>query len=89
MKTAFKASFLKAIRKIEDNQLKEDIKNAILNVESAKNIKQIKDLKKLKGYKQYFRIRIGNYRIGIKIEEDTVFFVEFDHRKNIYRTFPK
>jgi mRNA interferase RelE/StbE len=84
MKTAFKASFLKAIRKIEDNQLKEDIKNAILNVESAKNIKQIKDLKK-----QYFRIRIGNYRIGIKIEEDTVFFVEFDHRKNIYWTFPK
>ena len=88
MKTAFKASFLKAIGKIDDNQLKADITNAILNVESADNLKQINNLKKLTGYKQYYRIRIGNYRIGIKLEADTVFFVAIDHRKNIYRIFP-
>ncbi len=38
MKTAFKASFLKAIKKIDSNQLKADIVNAILNVESAKSL---------------------------------------------------
>jgi len=65
MKVEFKASFLKAIKKIEDSQLKADITNVILNVESAENIKQINGLKKLTGYKQYYRIRIGNYRIGI------------------------
>ena len=63
MKIEFKASFLKAIRKIEDNQLKADIANTILNVESAENLNHINNLKKLKGYKQYYRIRIGNYRI--------------------------
>jgi mRNA interferase RelE/StbE len=89
MKTAFKESFLKAIKKIEDNLLKLEIKNAIINVESAENIRQINNLKKLKGYKQFYRIRIGNYRIGIKIESDTVIFVEIEHRKNIYRIFPK
>lgn len=89
MKSEFKASFLKAIKKIEDNQLKEDITDAILNVESAENTRQINNLKKLKGYKLYFRIKIGNYRIGIKIEADTIFFVDFDHRRNIYRIFPK
>ncbi len=88
MKTAFKASFLKAIRKIENNQLKTDIANAILNVESAESLKQISQLKKLKGYKHYYRIRIGNYRIGIKIEPDTVIFVDIDHRSNISRFFP-
>jgi len=88
MKTAFKASFLKAIKKIDSNQLKTDIANAILNVESAESLRQISQLKKLKGYKQYYRIRIGNYRIGIKIEGDTVFFVDIDHRSNIYRIFP-
>jgi hypothetical protein len=35
MKTKFKASFLKAIKKINDQQLKTDIANAIINVESA------------------------------------------------------
>lgn len=89
MKTTFKASFLKAIKKIESNQLKSDIANAILNVESAESHNQISQLKKLKGYKQFYRIRIGDYRIGIKIEADMVIFVDIDHRKNIYRIFPK
>lgn len=89
MKTEFKASFLKAIKKIDSIQLKEDIANAILNVESAKNHRQINQLKKLKGYKQYYRIRIGDYRIGIKMEADIVIFVDIDHRKTIYRIFPK
>jgi mRNA interferase RelE/StbE len=88
MKTQFKASFLKAIKKIEDNQLKIDIESAILNVESAQNIEQIINLRKLKGYRHFYRIRIGNYRIGIKIDDDTFYFVDFDHRKNIYRIFP-
>jgi len=48
MKAEFKASFLKAIKRIEDNQLKADIKNTILNVESAENLKHINNLKKLK-----------------------------------------
>lgn len=89
MKTEFKASFLKAIKRIKDQQLKTEIANTIKDVESAENLRQIKQLKKLKGYKQYYRIRIGNYRIGLKIEKETVFFVDTDHRKNIYRIFPK
>jgi hypothetical protein len=47
MKTEFKASFLKAIKKIEDNQLKSEIVKTIKNVESAENLKQILNLKKL------------------------------------------
>ena len=89
MKTEFKASFLKAIKKIDSDQLKSDIAKAILNVESAKSHRQISQLKKLKGYRQYYRIRIGDYRIGIKIVADIVIFVDIDHRKNIYRIFPK
>lgn len=89
MKSEFKASFLKAVKKIEDNQLKEDIEYAILNVESAENTRQICHFKKLKGYKQYYRIKIGNYRVGIKQEGNTIIFVDFAHRKDIYRIFPK
>ena len=89
MKTEFKTSFLKAIKKIEDHQLKSRIVNTIRNVESTQNLKQIINLKELKGYKEFYRIKIGDFRIGIKIEADTVFFVDIDHRKNIYRIFPK
>ena len=88
MNTEFKASFLKAVKKIKDQQLKSEITDAIKEVESAEDLRQIKHLKKLKGYKHYFRIRIKDYRIGLKIENHTVYFVDIDHRKNIYRLFP-
>lgn len=88
MKTEFKASFLKAVKKIKDRQLKTEIADAIKEVESAEDLRQIKQLKKLKGYKHYYRIRIKDYRIGLHIENETVFFVDIDHRKNIYRIFP-
>ena len=48
MKTQFKASFLKSIKKIESIQLKAEIANAITNVEVAENLKQIINIKKLK-----------------------------------------
>ena len=62
MKTEFKASFLKAVKKIKDQQLKSEIVESIKEVESAKDLRQIKQLKKLKGYKHYYRIRIKDYR---------------------------
>lgn len=89
MKTEFKASFLKCIHKIADNNLKEKIIECIKNVELSDNIKQINDLKKLKGHKSFYRIKLGDYRIGVKIDSDVVVFVTVAHRKDIYNLFPK
>ncbi len=89
MKTEFKASFLKCIHKIADNNLKEKIIECIKNVELSDNIKQINDLKKLKGHKSFYRIKLGDYRIGVKIDSEVVVFVTVAHRKDIYKLFPK
>ena len=88
MKTDFKKSFLKELKKLKNKQLKDLIAECILQVESSEYTNQIKNLKKLKGFDVYYRIRIGDYRIGIKIENKIVYFVIFEHRKTIYRNFP-
>jgi mRNA-degrading endonuclease RelE of RelBE toxin-antitoxin system len=49
---------------------------------------KIKNLKKLTGYDTYYRIRIGDYRLGIKVDGETVYFVVIEHRKDIYKGFP-
>lgn len=69
MKVDFKKSFLKEIKKLRHKKLKDDIAACIIQVEGVANISQIKNLKKLTGYDIYYRIRIGDYRIGIKIEK--------------------
>jgi mRNA interferase RelE/StbE len=88
VKTVFKASFLKAIKKIEHPDLRKGIADIIREVETVNNPRQIKNLKKLSGYNDCYRIKISEYRIGIKIISDTVFFIACEHRKDIYRIFP-
>ena len=90
MKTEFKASFLKDIDSIKDKKILSRLEQFILAVEKADNLSQIPHLKKLKGQKSkvYYRSRIGNYRIGLIIKQDTVIFVRFLNRKEIYRYFP-
>ena len=88
MNVEFKKSFLKEIKKLKNKDLKNAIHDCIIQVESASTLAQVKNLKKLTGYDLYYRIRIGEYRIGIKIEKTTTYFVVFEHRKDIYKVFP-
>ena len=88
MRTDFKKSFFKDLQKLTNHKLKSNILQTILEVEEAGSISEIKNLKKLAGFEGYYRIRVNDYRIGLKIENDTVYFVVFEHRKDIYKTFP-
>lgn len=88
MRTDFKEPFLKFIKKLNDKGLKSEIEEIIVAVEKAKTVGEIKNIKKLTGYKSYYRIRIGDYRIGLKIESGLAIFVIIDHRKDIYKRFP-
>ena len=63
MELEFKKSFLKDLAKIKDKKLKHKIEIIISNFEKANSLLDLKDLKKLKGYENFYRIRIGNYRI--------------------------
>jgi mRNA interferase RelE/StbE len=89
MKTAFKKSFAKDLRNYsKDRTLLSRVEETILQVEAADTITDITNLKKLKAEGSYYRIRIGNYRLGLIIENETVTFVRLLHRKDIYRYFP-
>ena len=90
MRTAFKKSFLHDVKKIKDQVILDTIHQVILAVEEAKTLQDISALKKLKGTKKgiYYRIKVDSYRIGVTIENETVTFVVFDSRKDIYKYFP-
>ncbi|WP_218651862.1 type II toxin-antitoxin system RelE/ParE family toxin [Nostoc sp. C052] len=50
---------------------------------------EITNLKKLQGYENAYRIRVGDYRIGLIFDGEIVLFQRVLHRKDIYRYFPK
>ena len=88
MNTLFLGQFEKDIEKIRMQSVKDDIADAIEQVEQADELPAVTNVKKLKGFKTAYRIRIGDYRIGVFIDGDTVEFARVVHRKDIYKLFP-
>lgn len=79
---------MRDLKKIRDNSLRRRVKEAIEQVEAVQSLHEIPNLTKLSNSSGIYRIRIGDYRIGVVIEEDEVEFVRFLHRRDIYRYFP-
>ena len=88
MNVEFKASFAKDLRKVRDERLKERVRETIEQVEQAGSLQEITNMKKLKGETGYYRVRVGDHRLGLSVEGDIVTFVRFLHRKDMYRYFP-
>ncbi len=85
----FDKSFEKSLEKLKNKSLFPKIEKTILEFEDAKNLSELPNIKKLRGYKIYYRIRLGEYRIGFeKISENTFRFIIVAHRKDIYNLFP-
>ena len=81
-------SFERDIKRIRDKDLLAKIADTIEQVQGAANQEEIEKIKKLKGFRSYYRIRLGDYRIGLSIEETTVDFIRFLPRKDVYKYFP-
>jgi mRNA interferase RelE/StbE len=88
MKVEFRKSFAKDLIKIKDQKLLNKVKQAIENIEITDQLSLIPNLKKLQSEGQYYRIRVSNYRIGLLIKDDTLVFVRFLHRREMYQYFP-
>lgn len=88
MHIEYKDSFKKDIEKIQNTLLLNRINNIIKLFKESISLFQIPYVKKLKGYKNYYRIKIGNFRLGFKSEENTIILLRFLHRKDIYKFFP-
>jgi mRNA interferase RelE/StbE len=88
MKSFFLASFLSDVKKLRDGKMRQSVAHAITRVEQASALADVPSLKRLSGHHSYFRIRVGDWRIGLKVESDTVTFVRCLHRREIYRFFP-
>jgi mRNA interferase RelE/StbE len=84
----FKASFKRDIKRIQDQSVLDGIGQAIDNVKAADTLGAINSLSKLRGYKDFYRIRVGSYRLGLKIVDGEIIFVRVLPRKDIYRFFP-
>jgi len=87
MNRKFRGSFNRDLKNIKNKVLQERIAQAIAAVEEAKSLQEVKNIQKLTDSADCFRIRVGEYRIGIFLDGDLVEFVRCLHRREFYRYF--
>lgn len=88
MEVLFEASFARDLKRIKDKQLLQRVQSIIEEIKAANELNQVQNLKKMQGFDTLYRVRLGDYRIGIEVIAEEVIFVRFLHRKDIYRRFP-
>jgi mRNA interferase RelE/StbE len=88
MKATFRKSFARDVRKVRDRVILDRVRQVIEQVETVTTLQEVSDLKQLAGTANCFRIRVGDYRLGIVVEGETVEFVRCLPRRDLYRFFP-
>jgi len=83
-----KKSFNKDLKKINDKKLAQRILEVIESLKNADSIDKVLNIKKLKGSTNAYRIKIGDFRLGFFLKENTIELTIFEHRKDIYKKFP-
>jgi len=88
VRVEFRDSFAKDLKGVKEKVLLGRVREVIEAVEKADSLAELPNLKKLKGGGNYFRVRVGDHRVGVALDGDTVVFVRFLNRKDIYKHFP-
>ncbi len=88
MRVRFERSFYRDLKGIRSRRVRRQILQVIEEVKKAARPSDIPHLRKLEGGETYYRIRVGEYRLGIEIIEGEVIFVRCLHRRDLYRYFP-
>jgi mRNA interferase RelE/StbE len=88
LNVSFKQSFLRDLKQIKDKALLQRVQEVIEELEAADSLREVNRVVKIKGSDFYYRLRVGDYRVGLSVNDDDVTFVRFMHRKDIYRYFP-
>jgi mRNA interferase RelE/StbE len=89
MIVSFDHSFSKSLDKLNDKLIKERLKTLIVSLELAKNITELTSIKPMKGNPGFYRLRIGDYRVGFELKiNNEILLILVAHRKDIYKRFP-
>jgi len=88
MEIRINKSFLKELAKLPQNQRKKIEDFIFYKLEKCQYLHEIPRIQKLKGYKNYYRLRFGSYRAGLRFENNVLCFERLLHRKDIYKFYP-
>ena len=89
MKAEYLPSFIKDLQALRGVPEERRIRKLVFDeIQSVTALEQLPGLKRLQGYRNAYRLRVGEYRIGFFFDGQRIIFARALNRKDIYRFFP-
>jgi len=88
MKVEYRKRFLKELALLPQNQRKEVEKFVFEILPEATTLSSVGKVEKMKGYHQFYKVRFGDYRLGLQLIDKLLVVERIAHRKDIYNIFP-
>jgi len=66
MKIFIDKSFVKDVDQVRDRKVLNKLSSLLKELENSKTLTELSHVKKIKGYDSFYRIRLGNYRLGLE-----------------------
>jgi mRNA interferase RelE/StbE len=86
----YKKTFLQELKKLPKEARAKLEEFVFVALPAVDDPLALPNVKKLTGYREYYRARLGDYRIGLRVDHQAqvIECCRVMHRKDIYRFFP-
>ena len=89
MRIRYKPGFRRDIRRIRDADTIRRINSVIADLCDANSIGEVSNIRRIRAARgSHYRVRIGDYRLGVTLDGDVAILAAIGHRREVYRRFP-
>jgi mRNA interferase RelE/StbE len=85
----YRQLFLRDLKKLKKTEIYDRIYELVFDIlPDVDNLQDFPNIKAMVGYPGYYRLRLGDYRVGFALQGDSLEFMRVLHRREFYRYFP-
>lgn len=89
MELRFTKTFLKDLAKVQPTKRRKQIEEFVFEkMPLSPSLEALGIAEKMTGYEDFYKIRFGDYRLGLNKTFSHVELIRVLHRKEIYKVFP-
>ena len=82
------SAFNRDLRRLRSAATQRQLERVISELTASSNLMDLANVRRLRAHDRHYRIRVGDYRLGITIAGNAVTLRRFLHRSEFYRYFP-
>ena len=88
MRVVTRSSFSRDLRKIRDRKVRDKVEKFLDEACEASSLTHMANVLPMTDHEGYFRVRVGDYRVGPYLDGETLEIVRVLPRRDFYRVFP-